>query len=205
MTPWLTPSTGPAAALADTLSAAIPRIVTDRLVLRAPRLSDFATWADIACTDRGTFIGGPYDEETAWLDFCQMTAGWLLRGAGLWVVERRSDGAVLGFVPLNHEYGDPEMEMGFLFLPAFEGQGYAQEAAAAARDHALGALGLPTLVSYMDPANARALALAARLGGSPDPVAEAAYVDDGPVAVYRYRTDAIPTQYRRDTDPRSRP
>jgi RimJ/RimL family protein N-acetyltransferase len=204
MTPWLTAPTGAAAAQAARVAAALPRIDTARLVLRAPRIDDFVHWAAIACTDRGRYIGGPYDEEEAWLDFCQMIAGWLLRGAGLWVAERRADGAVLGFVPLNHEHGDPEMELGFLFLGIAEGQGYAEEAAAAARDHAFGALGFETLVSYIDPANTRALALADRLGAVRDPMAEAVLADD-PVAVCRFSTVAIQPQYSRDTANRSRP
>jgi RimJ/RimL family protein N-acetyltransferase len=199
MTPWLTPPSGAQAVQAAAVAAAIPRIDTARLVLRAPRIEDFDGWAAIACTDRGRFIGGPYDREDAWLDFCQMCAGWLLRGAGLWSVDRRDTGALIGFVPLNHEWGDPEMELGFLFLPEGEGHGFAAEAAAAARDHAFGPLGMTTLVSYMDAANARALALAARLGAVRDAVAEAALTDD-PVAVARFNTDAIPTFYRRDTE-----
>jgi RimJ/RimL family protein N-acetyltransferase len=181
---------------AQAVAAAIPRIETPRLVLRAPRITDFTGWASIACTDRGRYIGGPCDEEEAWLDFCQMCAGWLLRGAGLWSVDRRDTGALVGFVPLNHEWGDPEMELGFLFLPEAEGHGFAAEAAGAARDHAFGALGMATLVSYMDPANDRALALAARLGAKRDAQAEAAFADD-PVAIARFDTAAIPTQYRR--------
>ncbi len=199
MTAWLTPPAGAQAAQAGSVAAAIPRIETARLVLRAPRITDFDGWAAIACTDRGRFIGGPYDPEEAWLDFCQMCAGWLLRGAGLWSVDRRDTGALVGFVPLNHEWGDPEMELGFLFLPEAEGQGYAAEAAAAARDHAFGALGMATLVSYMDPANDRALALAARLGGLRDTQAEAALAGEA-VAVARFDTAAIQQLYRRNTE-----
>lgn len=199
MTPWLTPPSGAQAVRAAAVAAAIPRIETARLVLRAPCIADFDGWAAIACTDRGCFIGGPYDREDAWLDFCQMCAGWLLRGAGLWSVERRDTGALIGFVPLNHEWGDPEMELGFLFLPEGEGHGFATEAAAAARDHAFGALGMATLVSYMDPANDRALALAARLGGVRDAQAEAELADEA-IAVARFDTAAIQPLYRRNTE-----
>jgi RimJ/RimL family protein N-acetyltransferase len=202
--PWLTQPTGPLAEQAQAVGAAIPRIETPRLVLRAPRIGDFDAWAAIACSDRGRFIGGPYDAEEAWLDFCQMVAGWLLRGAGLWSVERRDTGALIGFVPINHEWADPELELGFLFLPEGEGQGFAEEAAAAARDHAMGALALPTLVSYIDPANARALALAARLGAVRDPQAEAAFAAD-PVAVCRFTTAALQHKYSSNTASRSRP
>jgi RimJ/RimL family protein N-acetyltransferase len=74
----------------------------------------------------------------------------------------------VGFVLIGFEPGDLEPELGWLFLPAAEGQGYAAEAATAARHHALSVLGLPSLVSYIDPANDRSARLAARLGARRD-------------------------------------
>ena len=108
--------------------------------------------------------------EDAWLDFAQMVAGWMLRGHGLWSVERRADGALIGFVPLGFEPGDREPELGFLFLAEAEGQGYAREAAEAARDFAFGAssAGAP-LVSYVAPENLRSIRLAERLGARREP------------------------------------
>jgi RimJ/RimL family protein N-acetyltransferase len=44
------------------------------------------------------------------------------------------------------------------------------EAAAAARDHAIHVLNLPSLVSYIAPANQRSAALAARIGAVKDSV-----------------------------------
>ena len=33
--------------------------VTDRLILRAPKAEDFEAYAEIVCSDRGRFMGGP--------------------------------------------------------------------------------------------------------------------------------------------------
>jgi RimJ/RimL family protein N-acetyltransferase len=164
MSPWEQPPAGAAAALAARVAGAVPVLETARLRLRAPRLADFAGYAEIATTERGVHFGGPMTRRDAWLDFCQLAAGWLLRGHGTWALERRFDGALLGFLTLNHEFGDPEPELGFLLLAEAEGQGYAREAAEATRDFAFDRLGWPSVVSYIDPANARSIRLAERLG-----------------------------------------
>ena len=82
----------------------------------------------------------------------------------MWTVEHQDDKRVLGFVLLGHETGDPEPELGFLFTEEAEGQGYAFEASEKARNNAWNALSFETLVSYIDPENDRAIALAKRLG-----------------------------------------
>lgn len=169
--PWEAPITEPAAALAARFSELVPELVTKRLTLRAPTLSDFPTYAEILMGDRAEGLGGPFDREEALLDFSQYVAGWLLRGTGLWAVERRSDEALIGFVLVGMEFGDQEPELGYLFTAEVEGEGYATEAAEAARDFALQDLELPILVSCVDPANTRSALLAERLGAFVDPEA----------------------------------
>ncbi len=144
----------------------IPIIETARLTLGAPRESDFAGYSSIVATERGRFIGGPLDREAAWLDFSQMVAGWVLRGFGGLTVRPKGRDFYLGTVLVHHEYGDPEPELGWLFTAEAEGHGYAFEAGAAMRDWAFASTDLTTLVSYIDPANARAIALAERLGAT---------------------------------------
>ena len=175
--PWTAPTSPEAEALAAALRQLVPRLKTPRLILRAPQKSDFAAWAEVLCTDRAKNIGGPVSEAQAWFDFCLNTANWFLRGHGMWTVERRASdvlanedraGEILGFVLLGFEPGDREPELGFLFRAGGEGQGFAGEAAAAARDHGFGPLQLAALVSYIAPENARSLALVRRLGARPD-------------------------------------
>ncbi|MEM7686654.1 MAG: GNAT family N-acetyltransferase [Paracoccaceae bacterium] len=157
------PIAGPAAEFASRLSAQLPEIRTERLRLRATTLDDFAVWADIFCGSAGPFLGGPFTRDEAFTEFCAGTGMWLLRGHGPWAVEDLS-GGVLGFVLIGFEAGDQEPELGFLFADAAQGRGYAEEAAIAARDHALQTLKMPSLVSYTDPANGRANRLVERLG-----------------------------------------
>lgn len=176
------PLTAGMAAQAHAIAATLPQMRTAQTLLRAPRLADFDAYRAIACSDRGKHIGGPMAEAAAWDDFCRMTATWVLRGHGAWAVSGADDHTI-GFVLIGLEPGDAEPELGYLFLSCSEGQGLAHEAASAARDHAFGTLGLATLVSYIDPANTRALALARRLGGRADGVLDGCAV---------WRMDAAP-------------
>ncbi len=184
MRSWESAPIGHAAEISAKIRQTLPILTTQRLRLRAPLIADFDAWAAIECGERGVHIGGPFSREEAWLDFSQAIAGWVLKGTGLWSVERLADGELVGFVLLHHEFGDPEVELGFLFTQAGEGQGYATEAALAALNHAFATLNWPTLVSYVDPANARSIRLNERLGATLDPSVQVEDAD--PCLVYRH-------------------
>ncbi len=179
--PYLTPIAA-MEPLRDVIAAAIPTLKTERLVLRAPQLADWPVLEPIWRTERGRYIGGPFGEEDAWLDFAQAVASWVLRGIGYWTVTAKADGAVLGLVGIGMEMSDPEPELGWLLTEAAEGRGIAFEAAAAVRDYAFGA-GLTTCISFIDPANARSRALAERLGARREPAAPGI---DPSVLVFRH-------------------
>ena len=185
--PWEAPPTGPAALFAATLRGALPRLETARLVLRAPEIGDFETYRAILMSDRALHMGGPLDRRAAWLDFTQVVATWTLRGHGLFAIEAKATGDVLGFTLIGFEHGDQEPELGWFLTEAAEGQGYAYEAARAVRDWGLGTLDLPALVSYIDPPNTRSVALARRLGGWHDAAASAALSEAQGEDVHVYR------------------
>lgn len=145
----------------------IPTLKTDRLTLRAPKFDDFEHWAAILMSERGgKYVGGPFDRQGAWDDLCRETASWVLRGYGWWSVE--AENAFVGMLGLHHELGDPERELGWILSEAGEGHGYGFEGASAARAYAYDTLGWNTVVSYIDPDNARSIALAERLGAIRD-------------------------------------
>ena len=181
--PWENPPPiGAAAVRTGRFAALVPVIETDRLRLRAPGIGDFPIYARFLIDD--TLDSATEDDrEAAWLDFCQLVASWPLRGLGPWTIEDRT-GQPVGAVVVNHEYGDPEVELGWAVARDHEGQGIATEAARAARAWLFATQGLATLVSYIDPANAASVAVARRLGASRDPVAEAAIGHD--CLVYRH-------------------
>ncbi|MBF9043480.1 GNAT family N-acetyltransferase [Rhodobacterales bacterium HKCCE4037] len=158
--------TGAAASAAASHRDSIPVLETARLRLRAPTLHDLPAWTRIFAD----WPSEPMDAEAAWTEFSYYTAGWLLHGHGLWAVETRN-GTLVGFTHVGLEWDDEEPELGWMLLPEHHGQGYATEAAAAARDFALGLL--PSCVSYIDPENRPSSAVAQRLGAQRDAAAEA--------------------------------
>lgn len=172
--PWLAAPAGPAAQLAAAVAAAVPVIETARLVLRAPRLADFPAYEAVFVSDRARFMGGPFTPEAAFADFCQGTAGWMLRGSGMWTVTLRDRDEALGWIYLWQEWDDPEPEIGWVLTEAAEGRGYAAEAAAAVLPIALERYGAGGFVSYIDLGNDPSARLARRLGARRDPAAEAA-------------------------------
>ena len=183
------PATPEAVAFAHQLSANIPTLHTDRLTLRALKLEDFASLADLLASERSRFVGGPMSRIDAWQEFTQLSSGWLLHGHGGWTIDH--NGALAGFVLIGVEPGDHERELGFLLTEEAEGAGIGFEAATAARKFAFDVLNFPTLVSYIDPENTRSLRLAERLGGARDKTAEARMNEK--MRVYRYKpTEAHP-------------
>lgn len=160
------------------IAAAIPTLETERLILRAPQLSDFETLEPVWRSERGAFMGGPFNEKDAWLDYAQAVAGWILRGVGYWTVTTKDD-IVLGLVGLGLATEDQELEFGWLFTAEAEGHGYATEAGKAVHTYAFETLGLSTLISYVDKNNLRSVAVAQRLGAQPDAGAvPAAFADE---------------------------
>ena len=75
-------------------------------------------------------------------------------GVALCRVERRSDGAALGMCGLIKRDTLDDIDLGFAFLPAARGQGYAREAAAAVLEHGLATLALKRIVAITDIDNA---------------------------------------------------
>jgi RimJ/RimL family protein N-acetyltransferase len=92
---------------------------------------------------------------------------WAAHGVGLWAVERRFDGVLLGWAGLNPmPAGTPgagEWEIGWRLVRAAWGHGYATEAATegvrVARE-----LGFSRVWSMTVPANVRSIAVMRRLG-----------------------------------------
>lgn len=147
----------------------IPTLTTERLILRAPVHADFPAYEALWASQRSRFMGGPYDTFEAWGLFCHDIACWELFGHGALMIDLKSSGECVGQIGINHGPLFPEKEMGWLLYPDHEGHGYAMEAALAMRDWAFGEGGLTTLVSYVDPANVRSIAVAERLGAVRDP------------------------------------
>jgi RimJ/RimL family protein N-acetyltransferase len=85
-------------------------------------------------------------------------------GFGLWLVERKSDGASLGMCGLIKRDTLDDIDIGFALLPEFWRHGYAYEAAAATLAHARDALGLSRVVAITSEDNDASGSLLEKLG-----------------------------------------
>lgn len=147
---------------------AIPEIKTERLRLRAPKQSDFGAYADFRTSDRAKTVGGPYPRHTAWDQLANLIGHWVLRGFGRWMIADKATDEPLGISGLYYPEEWPEPELAWSVFEAAEGRGIAHEAALAARAYAYDKLGWTSLISCVDPTNTRSVALARRMGCTPD-------------------------------------
>ena len=146
----------------------IPRLKTERLVLRDLRAADatalFAHRADAEATR--------YWSTPPWTEMSQAEAhlrkarepavetGWLQFG-----VERRADGALLGTCSLfDHHADSRRAELGYFLGRPYWGQGFAHEAATAMIEHAFGPMNLNRIEADVDPRNVASVRLLERLG-----------------------------------------
>ena len=152
------------------LSPSAPRVDTPRLCLRGFRPDDLDAYAAM-CADaevmRHIGAGGPVGRDNAWRQMAIFIGSWALLGYGMWAIEERASGRLVGRAGFLHPPDWPDCELGWLLGREFWGRGYALEAAGAARDHGRRALGVGRLISLIRSANERSLRLAERLGAVP--------------------------------------
>src|SRR5262245_15113922 len=80
-------------------SVSIPRLQTQRLLLREFRTGDFDAYAEHCADPVATeHTSGPLDRRTAWRFFAAGSGMWMLHGAGWWAIEARDLGAFVGIV-----------------------------------------------------------------------------------------------------------
>ena len=106
-------------------------------------------------------------------------------GVGRWAVERRSDGAFLGWAGLKYLADRGEYDLGYRLMPEAWGQGYATEAAAAVLAYARTLPGA-RIIAQVVIANAASVRVLEKIGmvrerELDDPLGPMAiYVDPGP-------------------------
>jgi RimJ/RimL family protein N-acetyltransferase len=149
---------------------------TERLVLRRWREDDREAVVDIwADPDVWRAIGPGvmgmrFDADYAASRFEHHLDHWEQYGFGLWLAQERASGEVAGWVGAAHPTYVPELavavEIGWTLRRPFWGLGLASEGAAAAVKTAFAHLVLDEAISLINPANARSIAVAERLGMS---------------------------------------
>jgi RimJ/RimL family protein N-acetyltransferase len=142
-----------------------PVLTTGRLRLRMPRYDDFAHRLAFYASERSVWEGGPYDAREAWRIFASEVGQWPLIGFGPFSIDDLATGDYLGEVGIYQPEGYPEPELGWFVTDAAEGRGIAAEGARAVMDWAAATFGWDHIDNYIDPGNARSIALGLRLGG----------------------------------------
>ncbi|NJS39993.1 MAG: GNAT family N-acetyltransferase [Rhodobacteraceae bacterium] len=162
--------------------AIAPTLHTDRLTLRPPQEADFPAMLAFNDSPRAGFVGGGRDRQWVWRGLLANVGLWALRGYGFYSVDTKA-GDFVGRVGVIYHDGWDEPELAWHLYDGFEGQGYAAEAALAARADYHARISAQPPISYIDVANTRSEALAQRLGA----VRERTVTDpEGDYHVYRH-------------------
>jgi len=150
-------------------------ITTPRLLLRTFREDDLPAYAALNADPAVVeFLGG----EPLTREYSDEIAAWAngvhdAEGIGLLAVERRDDGAFLGFVGLAAPSFEadftPCVEVGWRLAVDAWGHGYATEAARVALAFGFDERGLDEILSWTVPANVRSRAVMERIGMTRDP------------------------------------
>ena len=149
-----------------------PMLRTERLLLRAPRLEDFALYSALLSGARGAVFGGPLTRAEARDGWMRMVGQRLMRGHGVWTLETRASdidrdlpvGQIAGFALIKAERAGSAPEPGWVLAADFEGRGLAREATRALSDYTRDSVNFTALVNAVDPAHGRARGLAPQLG-----------------------------------------
>jgi RimJ/RimL family protein N-acetyltransferase len=161
-----------------------PELETARLRLRQFREDDLDAYARITGDPevmRYIGNGAPFSRDDAWRSLSHLLGHWELRGFGLWAVEERESGALVGRIGLYRPEGWPGLEVGWLVDRAHWGRGFASEGGAAAMAHAFGALAAERVISVIEPDNAASIRVAEKLGEQFERMTE---LSGKPVCIY---------------------
>jgi RimJ/RimL family protein N-acetyltransferase len=143
-------------------------IETGRLLLRSWREGDGAEFARVTNTPEVMgHLGGVEDRVQLAGTARRLNSIEREHGFTFWAMERKEDGALLGFCGVKPANVVPllgELEIGWRLRHDAWGQGYAREAAEASLAWAWTNLEVPRIVAITVPANSRSWGLMERLG-----------------------------------------
>ena len=147
----------------------VPTLSTARLLLRPFSERDLDAYAAI-CADpevmRYLGEGRPLARADAWRQLAMFLGHWELRGYGMWAVEERRSGVLVGRIGFMEPEGWPGFELGWTLDRSWWGKGYATEGAREALAFAFARLGKERVISLVHPDNHASIRVAERLGES---------------------------------------
>ncbi len=140
---------------------------TPRLKLREFRESDLEQYA-VMCADpevmRYLGAGGTLTSDETWRAIAGMLGHWQLRGFGMWALESKETGELVGRAGFIYPAGWPGFELGWVLGKPYWGRGYATEAAREALRWGYEVLKRDRVISLIRKANKPSIKVAERLG-----------------------------------------
>lgn len=145
----------------------IPKILTHRLILRAFTEDDVDSLYQIL-SGEGVLRYFPRTDPPSRERVQRLVMGilshWQERGYGLWAVESRSNGELIGRCGLQYLPDTEEVEVDFVLGKAFWGHGFATEAGRASLRHGFEELGVARVVGIVHTENAASRRVLEKLG-----------------------------------------
>jgi RimJ/RimL family protein N-acetyltransferase len=139
---------------------------TERLRLRWLREDDFEQYAKM-CRDPDVmrFLGGQVlNDIEIYRQMAYFMGHWYFRGYGIWGVEEKSTGNLVGRIGFMDPIGWPAFELGWTLSRESWGKGYATEGARRALAYAFTELNREHVISLIAPLNVSSGRVAERLG-----------------------------------------
>ena len=105
------------------MTDAAQRLDTERLILRMFREDDFEAYYAKISSDgdvmRYLGDGQPLTRSIVWRQLAMIVGHWQLKGYGMWAVEERSTGELIGRIGLFNPEGWPGFELGWVLGRAY--------------------------------------------------------------------------------------
>ncbi|OWY11917.1 GNAT family N-acetyltransferase [Thioclava sp. F34-6] len=162
----------------------VPRIETDRLLLRAPVEEDFPVYCDFfGDAEASRFYGGPLSPAAAWARLTADVGHWVLRGHGVWAIDLVEERRCVGTCGIVHANGWPRHELTWWIARDARRRGIAAEASRGVITWALDN-GWDAVETHMRDENEAAQRLTEKLGG--EQVARERFPDGIERSVYRF-------------------
>lgn len=143
------------------------RLETPRLLLRWFRADDFPAYVEIAAdAEVMKYIGGVQKPLEAWRAMSSHIGHWYFFGYGVFAVEEKSSGKMIGRIGLMNPPGWPGFELGWTLNRSIWGKGYATEGAGRVLSYAFTEMNRDHVISCIAPDNINSAKVAERLGES---------------------------------------
>jgi RimJ/RimL family protein N-acetyltransferase len=149
----------------------IPRVDTERLLLREWRLGDFDGYAnEMADPLARVHMAGVVDRRAAWRFFVAGAGMWMLLGTGWWAIELRATRECVGMVGIFYRETQldhmttADLEIGWTIYRPHWRRGFATEAARAALRFGFERLSPPRVIAHVSPDNSASIGVARAIG-----------------------------------------